>query len=330
MAEINSDPYDPQFIFRNKHFNTAYRTLFHQIQINYKRKRIITADNDFLDLDFSIVYSDKIVILIHGLEGSSDSNYIKSLTKVLNDKNFDVVVLNLRGCSGEPNILLESYHSGKTDDLKEVISYLETEYSYREISIVGYSLGGNIALKYLGEHGDEVPDLIRKAVTISVPCDLKGSSETLGRFSNKAYMNRFLRSLKKKVFDKLTKLPDTPLIIENIRKAKNFNDFDNAFTAPAHGFEDAFDYWKKSSSKQFIPNIKIPTLLISSLDDPFLSKSCFPIEEAKRNPYFNLDIHKYGGHVGFNTYSGIENDMWLENRIAEFLKKQILGPINNY
>jgi predicted alpha/beta-fold hydrolase len=321
MSSLNNAVYTPPFIFRNKHFNTAYRTLFHRVQINYKRKRIITTDNDFLDLDFSIVNSDKIVILIHGLEGSSDSNYIKSLAKVLNDQNFDVVVLNLRGCSGAPNILLQSYHSGKTDDLKEVISYLETEFSYNEINIVGFSLGGNIALKYLGECGINVPYLLKATVTISVPCDLKGSSEELGRFSNKPYMMRFLRTLKKKALNKLAKFPNSPMIIENIKNARNFNDFDNAYTAPAHGFKDALDYWNKSSSKQFIPNIKVPTLLITSMDDPFLSRSCFPVAEAKANPNFILDLKKYGGHVGFNTYFGIENNMWLENRIADFIKK---------
>ena len=320
MALITNNSYYPQFLFRNKHFNTAYRTLFHRLKINYKRKRLITWDNDFIDLDFASVNSDKVVILLHGLEGSSDSNYIKSSVAVLNDQNFDVVVLNLRGCSGEPNHLLKSYHSGKTDDLKEVISYLETENFYKEISIVGFSLGGNITLKYLGEQGNTIPAILKSAVTISVPCDLEGSSDALGRFSNKPYMMRFLRTLKKKAFDKIDKFPHSSFTIQNIRKSKNFYDFDNAFTAPAHGFENAFDYWNKSSSKQFILNIKIPTLLISSIDDPFLSRSCFPMTEAKENSFFNLELMKYGGHVGFNTGFGIENDMWLENRISDFIK----------
>lgn len=317
MAKNN---YQPHLIFRNKHFNTAYRTIFHSLEVQYERKRIVTWDNDFVDLDFSTVNSSKIVVLIHGLEGSSSSNYIKSLTKVLNAQKFDVVVLNLRGCSGAPNLLLQSYHSGKTDDLRTVISYLTTAYSYNEISIVGFSLGGNITLKYLGEQGKEISGLLKSAVTISVPCDLEGSSEVLGRFSNKAYMLRFLRTLKKKAHHKLAKFPDALLKIENIQNAKDFYDFDNAFTAPVHGFENAVDYWHKSSSKQFIPNIKLPTLLITSIDDPFLSGSCYPIEEAKGNPYFNLDLKKYGGHVGFNTDFGTKNEMWLENSIAEFLK----------
>lgn len=325
MTINNNETYSPPFIFKNKHFNTAYRTLFHRLDVNYERKRVKTRDNDFLDLDFSRVNSKKIVILIHGLEGSSNSNYIKSLTKVLNAEKFDVVVLNLRGCSGEPNLLLQSYHSGKTDDLKEVIYYLATEYSYNEISIVGFSLGGNITLKYLGEQGQQISGLLKSAVTISVPCDLEGSSEALGRFSNKAYMLRFLRTLKRKAYHKLAKFPDASLKIENILKAKDFFTFDNAYTAPVHGFENAIDYWNKSSTKQFVPNIKLPTLLITSIDDPFLSRSCYPIEEAKGNPFFNLDMKKYGGHVGFNTDFGTKNEMWLENRIAEFLKNQVLN-----
>lgn len=320
MAAINNKTYHPNLIFRNKHFNTVYRTLFHRFEINYNRKRIITEDYDFLDLDFASIGSNKVVILIHGLEGSSESNYIKSLAKVLNDQNYDVVVLNLRGCSGGPNHLLSSYHSGKTDDLKEVISHLIKEYAYNEINIVGFSLGGNITLKYLGEQGKHISSLINAAVVISVPCDLEGSSRALGQFSNKPYMIRFLWTLKKKAYGKLAKFHHSQLLIENVRKAKNFYDFDNAFTAPAHGFANAIDYWNKSSSKQFIPYIRIPTLLISSLDDPFLSKSCFPVFEAKENSFFNMELMRYGGHVGFNMGFGINNDRWLENRITDYLK----------
>jgi predicted alpha/beta-fold hydrolase len=320
MALLPHSDYNPLLFFKNKHLNTAYRTIFHQFEINYDRKRIITEDNDFLDLDFATVDSDKIVILIHGLEGSSDSNYIKSLVTVLNNQNFDAVVINLRGCSGEPNRMLSSYHSGKTDDLRKVISILESEYSYSEINIVGYSLGGNITLKYLGEEGKETPSIINATVTISVPCDLESSSQALAQFSNKPYMIRFLRSLKKKAYDKLQNYPQEDLDWKMIRLSRNFYDFDDAFTAPAHGFKNAKDYWKKSSSKQFIPQIKVPTLLITSKDDPFLSKSCFPVQEAKGNSNFNLELTKYGGHVGFNTDFGTKNEMWLEKRIVDFLK----------
>ena len=320
MALVDQSSYNPKIYFKSKHFNTIYRTFFNNTSINYQRKRLETNDGDFLDLDFSLANASSIAIVIHGLEGSSDSAYVKSLNKVLNENNIDVVAVNLRGCSGEPNRLLSSYHSGKTDDLLEVISYIEEQYQYDHIHIIGFSLGGNMTLKFLGEKGFDVSSKVKSAVTVSVPCDLYGSSVNLAKVSNLVYMNRFLRSLKRKTLYKSKQFPNSFLKKETIENAKSFFDFDNLYTAPAHGFKDAFDYWKKNSSKQFIPNIKIPTLLITSSDDPFLSESCIPVQEAKNNSNFYLELTKYGGHVGFNTNFLFLEELWLENRIVEFIK----------
>ena len=320
MALLDNSTYNPKYFFRSKHLNTMYRTLFHNFTISYKRERLELNDNDFIDLDFATVTSNKIAIVLHGLEGSSNSNYVKSLTQVLNENQWDVVAVNFRGCSGESNRLLSSYHSGKTDDLLSVINFLEEQYSYESYSLIGFSLGGNVTLKYLGEDQDRSSKKIKSAVTISVPCDLKGSSESIAQFWNKVYMQRFLISLKKKSHKKLKQFPDSFLKKENIEKVKNFLDFDNMYTAPAHGFKDAFDYWEKSSSKQFIGNIKVPTLLITASDDPFLSDSCIPIEEAKNNKNFVLEITRHGGHVGFNSNLSPSNGWWLENRIVQFLE----------
>ena len=319
MALITNSSYHPEFLFKNNHFNTIYRTLFQNLKIKYTRKRLELNDGDFIDLDFSSINSNKIIVAIHGLEGSSNSNYIKSLTKVLNQYQFDVVAINLRGCSGEANRKLSSYHSGKTDDLDKVINYLNTKYSYDEINLVGFSLGGNLILKYMGEHIFDSHKLIKTAVTVSAPCDLKGSSVELSKFWNNAYMKRFLISLKKKLITKSEQFPNSFLEIEKIKNARNFFDMDNLYTAPAHGFKDAFDYWKKNSSKQFIPAIKTPTLLITSQDDPFLSNSCIPVEQAKTNSNFTLELTNYGGHVGFNSSFLTSNNHWLEKRIVEFL-----------
>ena len=319
MAIIQNNSYHPKYLFRNKHFNTIYRTVFSQHPIDYVRKRIDTQDHDFLDLDFSMVHSEKIALVIHGLEGSSNSNYVKSLTRVLNGNNFDVVAMNLRGCSGLPNRLPCSYHSGKTDDLNEVFSYIESQYNYKEINIIGFSLGGNIILKYLGEKKYKIPALLNSAVTISVPCDLKGSALQLAKTENYIYMRRFLKSLKIKSLNKFDQFDLDPAIVDKIRKAKNFYDFDNGFTAPIHGFIDAEDYWRKCSSKQYLSNITTSTLLISSIDDPFLSASCIPREEAKNNDFFNLELSEYGGHVGFNKSFKKHNNLWLEQRILQFI-----------
>lgn len=319
MALKSNSSYHPEFAFKNRHFNTIYRTLFQNLEINYTRKRLELDDSDFIDLDFSTVKANKIVIAIHGLEGSSDSNYIKSLTKVLNQHHFDVVAINLRGCSGETNRLLSSYHSGKTDDLHMVINYLTSHYSYNQIDLVGFSLGGNMILKYLGEQIYKIHPKIKSAVTVSVPCDLKDSSFTLSKFWNSLYMKRFMISLKKKLEHKSKQFPNSFLEMEKIRKANNFFDMDNLYTAPAHGFKNAFDYWKKNSSKQFIPAIKTPTLLITSNDDPFLSNSCIPVTEAKGNSNFILELTNYGGHVGFNSSISNTKNHWLEKRIIDFL-----------
>ena len=315
---VKSKSYKPSFIFKNGHVNTIYRTLFLNYPIEYQRKRITTPDQDFLDLDFSTVNSDKIVILIHGLEGSSGSKYILSTAKHLNKSGYDIVSVNLRSCSGEANLTLGTYHSGKTDDLETVISYIEKNYSYKRIFLAGYSLGGNQILKYLGEKGSSVSKKISAAATVSVPCDLEGSSQALARFSSKMYMERFLKTLKVKALEKLDKFPDSGLDRESIINAKNFYDFDNAVTAPVFGFKNAQDYWEKNSSKAFIPEISIPTLLITAQDDPFLSDSCYPVKEAKENPSFNLELNRFGGHVGFNVHPALEKNIWMESRILQF------------
>ncbi len=277
-----------------------------------------TKDGDFLDLDFSTANSDNVIIAIHGLEGSSNSTYIQSLTKKANANNFDVIAINLRSCSGEPNNLLSSYHSGKSEDLVEVIQYIENNFNYNNIHVVGYSLGGNITLKYMGEVGES--SSVKTAIAVSVPCSLKGSSIAMAKKDNKLYVNNFLKTLIVKANEKFAKFPNSDLNIEKIRAAKNFSDFDNNYTAPAHGFKDANDYYEKSSCTQFLKDIKKPTLLITSLDDPFLNEECFPIKEAKNSKHFHLLTTKYGGHVGFCEYFNMKKNNWLENQILSFIE----------
>ena len=306
--------------FKNGHFNTIYRALFMKETHNYRRERITTWDNDFIDLDFSEVNSSKLVVLIHGLEGSSTSKYILAAASELNKAGYDTVSFNLRGCSGEDNVLLSTYHSGKTEDLEFVISYLIENYSYDKIMIVGYSLGGNITLKYFGEHVKTISDKVSCGVAISVPVDLASSSKTMGTSKNKIYMYKFLRSLRKKILVKTQKHPDYKLDINKLLKSKTFKDFDGLYTAPVSGFSGPEDYWKKASSKPYLPSIKKPVLLISSKDDPFLAKECYPYKEAKESNHFHLEVTKYGGHVGFISGFLTKNNRWLENRILQFIR----------
>lgn len=320
MPYIEKSTYSPSLFFKNAHINTMYRVSFGDSKANFNRKRVELSDGDFVDLDFSSVNSKKIAVLIHGLEGSSTSTYIVSLTKILNENGYDTAAINLRGCSGEPNRLLCSYHSGKTEDVDEVIQYIQANYDYEELNLIGFSLGGNLTLKYIGEQRRA---RIHTAVAVSVPCDLTTSAVALKKMSNKIYLLRFLKTLKEKAYQKLEQFPDSFLTKEGIQHVKNFNDFDNLYTGPANGFKNAEDYYLKSSCKQFIPAIKTNSLLINALDDSFLTPECFPVKEAKNNPYFHLETPKYGGHVGFVTHLKVSKVLWCENRILSFIKNQV-------
>ena len=320
MAVIDVSTYEPSRAFRSKHLNTIYRTLFHRINVNFERKRMETSDGDFMDIDFSRTGSSKLMVIIHGLEGSSSSKYVTALSHISNNQGYDVAAVNLRGCSGETNRNLYSYHSGKTDDLAEILTFLDHSESYESYCLVGYSLGGNLLLKYLGEERSDYSSKLKAGIGVSVPCDLKGSSESIAKFWNMVYMQRFLISLKKKTLIKIGQFPEMGLDKQAILNSKNFLDFDNYFTAPVNGFLDAEDYWKRNSCKQFLEGIKIPSLLITSLDDPFLSASCIPLQEAQTNKYFHLEVTNYGGHVGYNSNFENGSGFWLERRIIEYFE----------
>ena len=321
MPLIPSSDFNPRFLFRNKHFSTIAPSMFRKVNgVNYKRKRISTPDNDFLDIDFSIVSSKTIVIITHGLEGNSDRTYMKGMVKAVNKTGWDAVALNLRGCSGEANNLFLSYHSGKTDDLDLVVTHLLKNYDYQKIMLVGFSLGGNLTLKYIGEKGEDIHPDICCAVAFSVPVDLKDSSDQLAKRSNAMYMKRFLGMLKPKLIEKTKRFPAHGIKNDDIVKLKNFYDFDNLYTAPAHGFSSAKDYWEKCSAKPFLSKIKIPTLLINALNDPFLGDLSYPFEDAKKSSSFYLETPKYGGHVGFVKSLLMNQELWNEKRAIEFLK----------
>ncbi|MEE9349757.1 MAG: alpha/beta fold hydrolase [Flavobacteriaceae bacterium] len=321
MPFIENTSFKPHLLLRNKHVNTLYRYFLSKVKIDFIRQRMSTKDHDFIDLDVSSVNSKKVVIAIHGLEGSSDSNYIHSITEVLNTNNYDVIAYNMRGCSGEANKLLSSYHSGKISDLIEVIDFIKANYKYQQIHIIGYSLSGNMTLKYMGEYADTIPNIVKSAIAISAPCDLKGSSNAISARENKIYMNGFLKTLKVKALEKIERFPDAGLDKQKIIFATNFSEFDSAFTAPTHGFIDADDYWKQSSANQFLKFITKPTLLISSKDDPFLSNTCLPINQSKNHPFFTFLQTNYGGHIGFTRGFFLKKERWLEYKILDFIKK---------
>lgn len=313
----------PSIPFRNGHFNTMYRPLFMKDIAKYSRKRITTWDNDFLDLDFSFVGSETLVLLIHGLEGSSESKYMASSTNHLNSLGIDTVCFNLRGCSGEDNLLLATYHSGKTEDVDFVVKYLVKNYSYKNIIIVGFSLGGNLTLKYLGEQGAALSPVIKGGVASSVPIDIASAELEMDKLKNKLYMEMFFKTMKNKILEKAHKFTEYQLDKDKLFKATKFRHLEHLYNVPVFGFDSPEDYWEKASSKPHLPKIIRPTLLINAKDDTFLSRQCFPYEEAENSEFFFFEETKFGGHVGFMTSFKPQENRWLEHRITRFIKENI-------
>ena len=307
--------YKAPFLFNNPHIQTMIPSLFRKpFPPLYERERINTIDNDFIDLDWSVIKSKKLAIISHGLEGDSNRAYVTGMVNALNKNGWDALALNFRGCSGEPNRLLKSYHSGFTDDLALTIKHAKETQRYDEIALIGFSIGGNITLVYLGR--DKVDPIVKKASVISVPCDLKGSSEYLAKFQNKIYMKRFLRMFHEKIKAKMAFMPEQ-INDKAYNTIKNFRQFDDRYTAPIHGFKNALEYWEACSSKQFILNIEIPTLILSAKNDPFLSSSCYPIKESETNKNITLEMPESGGHVGFILFNK-KKIYWSEKRTLEF------------
>lgn len=315
MPVLTAPDYTAPFLMSNRHLLTIYPTLFRRLPpAQYTRERITTPDNDFLDLDFSRTGSRSAVIILHGLEGSSTRSYVTGMVHIFNDSGMDTVSMNFRGCSGECNKALRFYHSGETGDLQTVIDHITPHYDH--IHLVGFSLGGNVTLKYVGEKGASIPKIVRSAVAISVPVDLLDSSTELEKRLNSIYRMRFIRSLGEKLAEKAKSYPND-ISLDGFSAIRNFREFDNRYTAPLHGFKSAEDYWRQSSSIFYLSGITIPTLLINALDDPFLGKGSYPFDAAASNPNFHLETPETGGHVGFVTFS--EKYYWSEKRTWQFI-----------
>ncbi|MEJ5366051.1 MAG: alpha/beta fold hydrolase [Desulfosoma sp.] len=290
--------------------------------VTYERERVETPDGDFLDLDWSCVGARRAAVLCHGLEGHSRRPYVLGMARALNRAGWDVCAVNYRGCSGIPNRKPSFYHSGMTEDLETVVRHVAESAGYPTLALVGFSLGGNLILKYLGERGRDVREQIRAAIAFSVPCDLAGSARAISRPQNRLYLRRFLRRLRKKIEAKQALFPEL-LSTAGYESIRTFEDFDNRYTAPLHGFRDAQDYYAKASAKPVLEHIAVPTLLVNALDDPFLSPECFPYREAYRSPRLVLETPIHGSHVGFYDLSR-DSTLWSERRAAAFLQDQSL------
>lgn len=314
MPHISGDDFIPAKRFRNGHYNTFIPALFYENpEVQFERTRIGTPDDDFIDVDSTKVGSNKVVIILHGLEGSSSSGYMLHFADYFNRHGYDVICPNYRGCSGEINKQLRMYNSGTTDDVHQIV--LESAKQYDSVDLIGFSLGGNLVLKYLGEQVYELPENLGRGVAISAPVHLHNASLELLRPHNFAYQIRFIISLwskaiaKKKQFPEQVKLP--------LWKMWNLYRFDEYFTAQIYGYADAKDYYDDNASLQFLETLERPAMLINSYDDPFLGELCYPIDIAERSENFHLLTTEYGGHVGFAE--GGKNRNWFKEKSLSFL-----------
>lgn len=323
MPLFSSSSYVPPRGMANGHLQTIFPALFRRAPlVTRERERIETSDGDFLDLDWNQeASSSRLAILSHGLEGGSRNAYVQGMAATLWREGWNILAWNFRGCSGEANRLLSSYHSGATTDLDTVIRHAITTASPRQIALIGFSMGGNLTLKYLGDRGEALDPRLVGAVTYSVPCDLASSSRRLEGLVQRLYMNRFLVSLRIKIREKIRRFPGQ-LDDAGLDAMRTFREFDEAYTAPLHGFASAEDYWQRASCGSVLSRITIPTLLVNASNDPFLAPPCYPMATARESSALTLEVPPSGGHLGFVTCHQ-NNEYWSETRAVEFLSKVV-------
>lgn len=319
MPIVSPSTYKPKFPFRNPHVNTMYHPFFRKgINTHFERERLTTPDDDFIDIDWArlTTQSDKLLILLHGLEGNARRPYMKGAIKAGHQLGMDCCAINFRSCSGEMNVGTRFYHSGETSDLGFIVDQMNARQLYKEIYFIGFSLGGNVLLKYLGEQGNYASaKKIKGAFAVSVPVDLASCSTQMLARENKFYSNKFLKDLKLKVKAR-NDLFDVELTAR-VLKSTSMIEFDNLITAPLHGFKDAQDYYQKSASINFLNELAIPTYLLNAADDTFLANENYPHQLAQSHPFLFFEESQYGGHVGFVTFNK-ENLYYYELKMIEF------------
>lgn len=316
MPNFVISDFKPNWLLRNRHLQTIFpNVIYPSMPPALRRERLELPDGDFVDADWTLNNSGPIVIVLHGLEGSIRSHYAARILRRIQGLGLRGVLLHFRGCSGEPNRLAIGYHSGFTQDLEYFTGLLKQREPHTPLAAIGYSLGASVLLKWLGEstHGDR----LRTAVAVSVPFDLANAAHTIERGVARIYKWSLLGSLRRSSARKFKRIP-APFPLPAIRKLRAFRDFDNAMTAPLHGFRDADDYYATCSSRRYLKTITVPTLILHSSDDPLMTPAAVPLIE-ELSPAITLELSHRGGHVGFVNGSLLKPNMWLAERISRHL-----------
>ncbi len=309
--------YRPPGWLRSGHLQSVWPTLFRNVSLmEPEQERIGTPDGDELHLDWYRSGQRRLAILSHGLEGHSRRPYILGLARALLRAGWDVLAWNFRSCGGTMNRLPRFYHSGSTEDLARVVDHA-LQKDYQSLALSGFSMGGNLTMLYLAQQAEHLNTRIRGAVTFSVPCDLAGSAEVLARPSRRIYMQRFLRDLRRKMLVKAERFPGV-IDVEGFSSIRTFREFDDRYTAPLHGFRDAEDYWAQCSCLGRLKEVRVPSLIVNAVDDPFLSPHCFPRDGKVLGSSVTLEAPRWGGHVGFVEHAR-DGYYWSERRAVAFL-----------
>ena len=322
MPVLHSNYPDPPFYYlRNQHLETVLPISLRPVaKVPYERERLELPDGDFVLLDWWRQQSHRLVILSHGLEDDSQAAYMRGMARHWYRQGWDVLAWNYRTCGGEMNRLPRLYSHADSPDLHEVVQHALQGDRYRDVGLVGCSLGGSVTIRYVGEQGDALDERIRAAVAISAPVDMASTADALNTLNNYMYYRRFMGRLATKLEQKLEDFPDL-VDLDKLKEVKRWQDFDEWFTAPVSGHACAADFYEDASCMPFIPGIRRPTLLLNALNDPILSDPSYPYELAQQHDHFYLETPERGGHVGFPTGNLLK--AWSEERAFEFVHRFI-------
>lgn len=318
LIDGSSYPGPPKFLF-NGHLETIFPDLFSKPgKVTYERTRFTLSDGDFLDLDWMRQDADRLVILSHGLVGSSDRPYILRAAKFYYEKGWDVLAWNCRSCGGEINNAFRLYHHGEIEDFTELLNWLDREKSYKSMALIGYSMGGSIVMKYAGVTSDAISPKIKAVVSFCAPFEIEPCAQNMDHRKNAIYSYVFRRDIKEKLYLKDKQFPGR-LDLDRINKAKSWREFDEHFSARINGFSSADEFYYHASVKHFLSGLSVPTLSVNPINDPIIPYEVVPLAFAKQNKNLHAELPKRGGHVGFSLPKA--DFSWMEYRSVEFIEQ---------
>ena len=322
MSSHINDSYkeNPPWLF-NGQLQTIIPGFFRQVDgVQYSRERLELADGDFVDLDWVKQGNNKLVILLHGLEGNSTRQYMLSPAKYFAQHGWDILAFNCRSCSEEINRNFQLYYHGEVEDLKQVVDHATSDNTYNEIVLSGYSMGGAMLSKYLSVYAGRIPSEIKCGISFSAPFDLEESIKYVEMPGNFIYHKMFRSRLKKKIIQKDKQFPGR-LEIDKIDSYPKWRDFDAAFSAPINGFSHVDDFYYAAACKNYLHDLDTPLLIVMAKNDPIISTTCIPMELCKRHPKIRFEITGNGGHVGYTLPGKSYN--WMDLRALEFAENLI-------